>query len=189
QLGSELLAALEKRDADALSQLQTRQEGIILTLTRQMQKAQLEEAKFNLESFKQAKANAEKRKDIYTSWVSVDYLPTERDQVGLLATAVGLNVAAGIFNTMAAGLQIVPKAHVGLFTFGIDSPNFAEAMQYAGGTLQTGAGVMQGLGEILGITAQHERLVNDWQLQRDLATIDAQQIEAQIKGAEWQIQG
>src|SRR5262249_50873603 len=50
QLGSELLAALEKRDAEALSQLQMRQEGIILTLTRDLRRSQLEEARANLQS-------------------------------------------------------------------------------------------------------------------------------------------
>jgi hypothetical protein len=46
---------------------------------------------------------------------------------------------------------------------------------------------LQGIGEILGITAQHERAKADWGLQRDLAQKDMAQIDAQIDGAKCQI--
>ena len=54
--------------------------------------------------------------------------------------------------------------------------------------LQSTAGAVQGVGEILGMTAQHKRTVQDWTLQRDLAVVDMAQIDAQIAGAQYQIQ-
>ena len=86
-LGSELLGALEKRDVESLSRLQATQEGIILTLTRDMQKSQLAEAQTNLSSLQKAKENAQKRQDIYQSWVDVGYLPMEVAQIDFAVAA------------------------------------------------------------------------------------------------------
>ena len=44
QYGNELLAALEKKDAEAVSQMQTRQEGDILKMTIDIYQAQIDEA-------------------------------------------------------------------------------------------------------------------------------------------------
>jgi hypothetical protein len=63
-----------------------------------------------------------------------------------------------------------------------------KAVQAEAQALQSTAGAVQGIAEILGITAQHERSVADWTLQRDLAAIDMAQIDAQIAGANWQIE-
>ena len=188
QLGSELLGVLEKRDAEAMGRLQTLQEGATIALTRDMQKSQLEESQTNLQYLEKARDNAQKRRDVYQSWIDVGYLPMEGAQIGLLAGAVGVNVAAAALNAVAAGLALIPKSHIGLFTFGIDTPDFHQGVQYIGNSLQTAAGAIQGIGEILGITAQHERSMQDWSLQRDLATIDMAQIDAQIEGAKWQIE-
>jgi hypothetical protein len=187
QLGSELLGALEKRDAETLSQLLNTQESAILGLTLEMQLSQLEEAKANLESLNQAKAGAQKRQETYSAWVDGNYLPVEQAQIGLQAGAVALNVAAAVLNTMATVLALVPEAHFGVFTFGIDEPEFDQAVNYGGQALQSAAGGLQGLGEILGITAQHERSMGDWRLQRDLGQIDMAQLDAQITGAKLQI--
>jgi len=188
QLGSELLAALEKRDAEALSQLQMTQEGVILTLTREMQKSQLEEAKTNLQSLQKAKENAQKRQQVYSGWVNGDYLPTEIGQIALLSVAVYMNIASALANTFGVPLSLLPAVTVGLFSFGETEEEFEKPVQSLAMAFQTMAGAVSGLGEILGITAQHQRSMADWTLQRDLAAIDMDQIDAQIAGANWQIQ-
>lgn len=187
QLGSELLAALEKRDAEALNRLQTTQEGIILTLTRDLQKSQLAEAETNLQSLQKAKENAQKRRDTYQSWLDVGFLPMEDAQIALLATAVGLNAASALFNVIGAPLSLLPAITVGLFSFGTTEEEFEKSVQSVAMALQSSAGAVQGIAEILGLTAQHERSMQDWTLQRDLANIDMAQIDAQIRGAQYQI--
>ena len=187
QLGSELLAALEKRDVEALSQLQTTQEGIILALTRDMQNSQLAEAQTNLVSLQKAKESAQNRRDVYQRWLDVGYLPMEDAQIALLATAVGLNTASALFNTVGVPLSLIPAITVGLFSFGATEEDLEKPAQGLAMALQSAAGAVQGVAEILGITGQHERSVQDWTLQRDLATLDIAQIDAQIQGANWQI--
>jgi hypothetical protein len=186
-LGSELLAALEKRDAEALSQLQTRHEGIILALTRDVRNAQLAEAKANLRSLQLALESAQRRKEIYTHWIDQGLLPLEQTQVGLMIAAAACNGVAFVGNLAAAIASAVPRGHFGLFTIGTDTPEFGQVLQQGAQSVQSlGEGLQVG-GEIAGILAQHHRSVHEWGLQRDLATIDIEQIGAQVKGAEWQI--
>ena len=186
-LGSELLGALEKRDVESLSRLQATQEGIILTLTRDMQKSQLAEAQANLLSLQKAKENAQKRQGTYQRWLDVGYLPEEVAQIELLAVAVGLNLGSAVCNIFSIPLSLLPAETVGLFSFGVTEEEFEKSAQGAAMALQSAAGAVQGIAEILGMSAQHERTVQDWTLQRDLATIDMAQIDAQIQGANCQI--
>jgi hypothetical protein len=188
QLGSELLAALEKRDSEALTRLQTTQEGIILGLTEDMQKSQLLEAQTNLTSLQQAKLSAQTRRDAYQGYIDVGYLPEEQAQIDLAIAGVVLNTLSAVFNWISAPLSLLPAITFGLFSFGATEEEFEKTTQAAAMALQSTAGAVQGVGEILGMTAQHKRTVQDWQLQHDLAVIDMAQIDAQIAGAQYQIQ-
>jgi hypothetical protein len=186
-LGAELLAALEKRDAETLSELHTRHEGIILALTRDVRNAQLAEAKANLRSLQLALESAERRRDVYTHWIDEGLTPLEQTQVGLMIAAAVCNGVAFVGNLAAAVASAIPRGHIGLFTFGTDTPEIGQLLaQGAQGVQSLGEGLQVG-GEIAGILAQHHRSVQEWRLQRDLATIDVEQISVQVKGAEWQI--
>jgi len=188
-LGAELLSALEKRDAEALSQLQTRQEGIILTLTRDLRRAQLEEARANLLSLRMSRENAVKRRDTYTQWINDGYSGMEVAQIALMSAAAALYGVSATINLGSAIAAGFPKAMLGLFVTGVQSPKASEVLGKGAEAIQTLGEGLQVVGEILGITAQHERTAQDWSLQRDLAKIDIKQIDAQITGAEWQIRG
>lgn len=188
QLGSELLAALEKRDAEALARLQMTQEGVILGLTVDMQKSQLAEAQTNLTSLQQSKLNAQKRSDTYQGYLDAGYLPEEDAQIALVTTAVVLNTLSALFNTFSVPLSLLPAVTAGLFSFGVTEEEEEKAAQGVAMALQSAAGAASGIADILGITAQHHRSVQDWTLQQQLAAIDMAQIDAQIAGAQYQIQ-
>ena len=111
QLGSELLAALEKRDVEALYRLQATQEGIILGMTLDMQKSQLAESQTNLTSLQSAKDNAQKRHDTYQSWLDTGFLPAEEAQLGLLSGAVALNTLSALFNTVLRASFAASRDH------------------------------------------------------------------------------
>src|SRR5205085_1464433 len=102
--------------------------------------------------------------------------------------AARLNTASGIFNAVGVPLSLIPASTAGVFSFGVTLERFEKAAQAMAMTLQTLAGAVQGAGEIIGITAQHERTVQDWMLQRDLAATDLLQLEAQIRGAGQQVE-
>jgi len=66
-LGSALLAALEKKDAEALSQLRQGQEIRLLEAVKAIREKQISEAKENLEGAKRSKELAEIKKKYYES--------------------------------------------------------------------------------------------------------------------------
>ena len=164
------------------------QEGVILGLTVDMQKSQLAEAQTNLTSLQQSKLNAQKRSDTYQGYLDAGYLPEEDAQIALVTTAVVLNTLSAVFNTFSVPLSLLPAVTAGLFSFGVTEEEEEKAAQGVAMALQSAAGAASGIADILGITAQHHRSVQDWTLQQQLAAIDMAQIDAQIAGAQYQIQ-
>jgi hypothetical protein len=186
-LGAELLAALEKRDAEELSELQTRHEGIILALTKDVRVAQIEEARANRRSLEASRESAQLRRDTYTQWIDGGLSPLEQTQINLMIAAAVCNGVAFIGNLAAAILSAIPEGHIGLFTFGADTPDIGDVVGKGAEGVQSLGEALQVSGEIAGILAQNERSTQDWRMQRELATLDLKQLDAQLKGADWQI--
>ena len=95
--------------------------------------------------------------------------------------------AFGAVQHVLRALCALPAVTAGLFSFGATEEEYEKPAQGIAMALQSAAGAVQGVADILGITAQHERSVQDWTLQRDLAGYDMAQIDAQIQGANCQI--
>ena len=75
QYGNELLAALEKKDAEALSQMQTRQEGDILKMTIDIYQAQIDEAEQTILNLQESQRSAQQRIGLYQQWITNGRLP------------------------------------------------------------------------------------------------------------------
>lgn len=188
QLGSELLSVLERRDGEELSRMQARQEGDILAATLELHDIELDEANRNLDSLTQALANAQKRSDVYGGWLKADYLSQETTQMNLLESAAAFQYLAAVLHAVSGILAFFPEAMIGPFVLGIKEPNLSAGTSALAEVSNTLASGLQTTAEIIGITAQHQRSRNDWQLQKDLADIDVLQIQAQIAGANKQIE-
>ena len=79
-LGSALLSALEKADADALSILRANQEVALLEAVRQVKKLAIEEARYSLEGAEQSLEVVNQRRDYYTGLISAGWLVEENSQ-------------------------------------------------------------------------------------------------------------
>ncbi len=190
ELSSELLSALEKKDGEAFSILQNRHEGIIHGMTRSIRVANIEEAKKNIDSLKESLSNARLRETRYGQWINGGLNSLESTQLGLIIAGASLQGASAIIKVASGIAHLFPKSSFGVFMFGVTTggdhvgkslESFAEALETGGEALSMG-------GEAAGIKAQNERSNQDWGLQKDMAASDARQIEAQIAGAEFQLQ-
>lgn len=192
ELGGELLAALEKKDSEAFSVLQQRQEGMILEMTRSIRDAQRAEARHSAESLRYSLASAELRKNRYQTWIDNGMSSLETGQITMISIGAGMQGAAAILKLVGGILAPVPDVSIGPpFASKADIPagtKLSNAMSLAGDALETGGEAFSMVGEALGIRAQFERSAADWQLQHDTTAHEIQQITAQIQGAEWQIQ-
>ncbi|MEM6828911.1 MAG: hypothetical protein AAF551_00245 [Bacteroidota bacterium] len=188
QFGSELLAAIEKKDAEALSILQNKNEHAILDLTTQIKKKQIEDAEKNIESLKASKANAETQKTHYEKLLADGWLDEEQQQIDLMIAGIALQSTAAFGYVLSAISRVVPQFSMGPFNFGVTTGGvqISEFLESTNESFQTTGEALMTAGEMVGMRGQHERSKQDWTLQRDMAAGEIKQLEVQIASAEIQ---
>ena len=125
QLGSSLLSALEKKDAEELALLRSSHERSILEMITTTKEKQIEEAEETLASLEESKKSAEERNSFYKTLIDDGLSTWENKHLELTKDAKSSNKKSGITRTVAASLHALPQ---------IGSPF---AMVYGG--IQTGA--------------------------------------------------
>ncbi|HEY9623842.1 MAG TPA: neuraminidase-like domain-containing protein [Crinalium sp.] len=185
QFGNDLLSALEKKDAEELSLLQNRQEGIILNLTRSIKEAQLEEAKYSRQALEESLIATTYQRDHYQGLLDAGLTALESAQIAMMITASALMTGAGIVKVAGAIVYGVPQFTIGPFSFGSTTggQNWGESLSKISEALETSGDGVSMIGEAIGIYAQHERSTQDWTLQKTMADSEIKQLNLQIKGA------
>ena len=188
QFSGELLNALEKKDAEELSRMQTKQEGVLLSMMTKVREAQLEEAAENIKSLEESHKNAEDRKKYWEDTISAGMLPTEEAQVGLMISASAAHFASSILKIVSSFAGAAPDALIGPFIMGtkIGGSNIGQSISTAAEVAESLGEGLSVTGEVLGMFAQHERMKEDWELQLMMAESDIKQMDAQIAGAKLQ---
>lgn len=186
--GNDLLAVLEKKDAEALNLLQNRQEAVILGMTRSIKEAQLNAAAETIDELEQSLQAANSRISHYERLQSAGLLPTEIAQIALMAAAAAAHSVSSGLRIAASFGSAAPDSLVGPFIAGVKYGG-----SNAGNSLSSAAEVAESLGEglsvtgeILGVLANYERTAEDWDLQLALAQSDVIQIGHQLEGARLQ---
>lgn len=182
QLGQSLLSALEKQDAETLSQLYNSQQQSILALTQAIRNDELEQMNQSLESLQMSLQSATYRLDYYTNLIADGWSVAETAQISLENTAIIVMGACKV-----ARLAAIP---------GFLTPNIyglADGGMLFGQAIDQGANITEGLANIQsmkaglsGIIAGYQRRDQDWDLQKNLAQKDVDQIKAQILAAQAQ---
>jgi hypothetical protein len=190
KFGESLLSALEKKDSEALSLLQNRHEKEILEITYKIKEAQLNEASENLKSLEENYNSAKTQKDHYDDLIEEGLIVAEEAQIGLMGAAVVLyGVSTGLKIASAFGLA-APDVAIGIpFASHVKhgGSNIGDSLNTASEVSSTLAETVSMGGEIAGIYAQHQRSVEEWELQQKIATSEMTQLAAQIEGAKYQI--
>ncbi|MEO8409062.1 MAG: neuraminidase-like domain-containing protein [Propionivibrio sp.] len=106
--GSQLLAALEMGDAEELNQLRTVHEQNLLTLRRKLAQLEIDAAEDALASLELQKDGVEYRRQHFVALREAGTLPQERKQQDLQREAAQFRTAAGIAQTVASILTIIP---------------------------------------------------------------------------------
>ncbi|MCO6477406.1 MAG: hypothetical protein J5I94_12325 [Phaeodactylibacter sp.] len=188
EFGGELLATLEKKDAEELNMMYAENEGVILSNMMKVREAHLEEAEYNIESLKWSKKNADDRVQKYSAYLDAGKLPTEHAQIAMMSLGAAMMLSSSIIKLASGLAHLFPNSNLGLFILGVThgGKNVGDALDKFGEALETGGDGISMAGEALGIEAQFQRMQQEWELQKLLAESDALQIDAQIKGAEIQ---
>jgi hypothetical protein len=185
ELGSKLLAALERRDAEQLALLHDSNELRLLEIARDVKRQQIDEARKSYEALTHARAMAAARLEYYQSvplandW-EVGYVEATIAAAGLLAVSQGLEVGAVIAHN-------VPDATTGqnnTVTYG--GHHMGMSLEAAGRSIallatatSTGANLSQFMGTLH--RRQDEVAMQAQVATEELAQIDRQLLAAQIK--------
>lgn len=192
-LGAALLATLEKRDAEHLSNLRATHETELLSLVKQVKQQQLEEAKITEEALQKSREVTQARYDFYNN--IPQRLAEETGQLTELkiaqdmqAEAQGAERAASAIATytpdISAGLNVPPTGPPEVtFSATLGRGNIIAYYQAEGREKGFKASVHTYYANDSSILAGWKRRADDWKLQADLALKELAQIDKQIAAA------
>ena len=190
-LGDKLLAALEKKDAEALSQLRQSQELMVLNATTAIKKQQIADAK---ETIKQLNYNLEGATIRQSFFANIENMSDkETEALSLTIKANSLEKSAAMYKMQASIMTLLPSLTVGVEGFGgspvfnlnvFNSANLANAMSFIAQDKEIQAAIMHRRSGILSTKAGYERRSAEWELQAQTAAKEMQSLERQIVGAE-----
>lgn len=189
-LGSSLLQALEKKDAEAMSLLRSELEMKVLKAVRDMKLLQIKEAKEQIEILKRTQAVTEERNKYYTNIKKI--IPNEQLNLDKLSESHDYQVQSQIVRTVAGVLSLIPELSIGTAGYG-GSPQVV--FQFGGSALSRATSIGADILNILSSVASYEanrasilggydRRFEDWKLQERLAKKELAQISRQIVAAE-----
>ena len=178
-LGSGLLAALEKKDAEALALLQVSQQQALLDMSTAVKELTIEQTAQADEALAAALAAAQDRQTYYSGLVAGGLSPAELENIAAMHRAKSFNLAATIIRAASSvGFALPQLGSPFAMTYG--GQQVGSVLSAVAGGLDAGA-VLATFDSQLALTmSQYERRELDWTLQQRLAERDAEQIQAQI---------
>ena len=182
-LGTSLLSALEKKDAEEMALLRSGHEVQLLKAVRQIKKHQIDEAKETIEASNKALEAAEIRYDYYKNIEKLN--ANEKQHLAKLASAQILQSIGQGYDIAASIAHLIPELTAGICagtTYG--GSNIGSALRAYGSVYAFLASIDSYQANRASILGSHDRRWNDWKLQEKLAETEINQIEKQILAAE-----
>lgn len=179
QFGASLLAALEKKDAEALSLLRNTQEQQILALTTFNKQQQINELITNKAALNESRQSAKLRETYYSNLVKDGLSAAEIINIEGMTAAMVFNSAAAIVKTMASVGYALPN--VGSpFAMTYGGQQIGSAVSAASAAIEIGSVVSSFVAQLSLTIAGYQRREQEWNLQQQLAGYDYAQIGYQL---------
>ncbi|PWB49644.1 MAG: hypothetical protein C3F06_13815 [Candidatus Methanoperedenaceae archaeon] len=184
-LGSTLLSALEKKDAEDLALIRSRQEIKVLETIREVKKKQIEDAKSTLEGLNKAKELANMRYEYYKNIAFMNQ--GEKAHLDLLSQGLILQTSQAGIDYMGNIMSLIPDIKAGApptigSTFG--GTQLGGALKALSSYLGSMISILNTTGSMSATLGGYQRRRDDWKLQEKLAATEMAQIDKQIIAAE-----
>lgn len=186
-LGAELLAVLEKRDAEELARLRSTQEVALLDAARSVRQGQLAEAERQLAALERQREMVETRRAHYQE-VLQPRLRSESEAEKKSTRGNELSAARGSLEVIAAVANALPN-----FSFGTNNsiiwgmPNLGSALEATARVLGVAAQHDMAQASMLSTQAVYERRSEDWDFQGRLAAGELKQLDQHIAAAQLRV--
>ncbi|HTN87935.1 MAG TPA: neuraminidase-like domain-containing protein [Sorangium sp.] len=188
-LGAALLAAMEKKDGEAIARLRSGHEVELLAAVREIKAQQVKEAQATVASLERSHEAARLRRDHYAGLPRIS--AAEQGALALSAAGMELGLAAQAVAAVAPGVEATPPTTFGgagtmgspvaLTTIGGQASG--ASIEAASQALSMAAGALREGASIASTIAGYERRAEEWALQERLAAKEMQGLEKQIVAA------
>jgi len=181
----EMLAAMEKKDAEALQILRQNHDVKMQKLVRNVRQRQRDEADGNITALELQRAVAEDRRDEYHNRSKINEF--EGTELVLSAVSTGIEAYQAAAHTLSGVFGAIPDGDVGMvgpFPLALSALKIGEALKHgaeaSGNTLGVVASLTRGGAALAGMLANFERRWEDFKLQERQANKEITQINQQI---------
>ncbi|MEP6747444.1 MAG: neuraminidase-like domain-containing protein [Bacteroidota bacterium] len=184
-LGSALLQALEKRDAEAMSLLRSAHEQNLLKAVLTMKERAVDDANTSLESVKISQAIIQAKYDYYQSRTFMN--ANEQSHLNMLQIGMVMSMVQGELEAIGSSLAVVPNVKIGAptsagATFG--GENLGQMMRAISQQLGIAAAANNTTGQMASALGSYNRRMDEWTFQAATAKKEIDQAEKQALSAE-----
>ncbi|AGP39917.1 hypothetical protein SCE1572_38745 [Sorangium cellulosum So0157-2] len=188
-LGAALLAAMEKKDGEAIARLRSGHEVELLAAVREIKAQQVKEAEASVAALERSHEAARLRRDHYASLPRIS--AAEQGALAMSVEGMELGLVAQAIAAVAPGVEAVPPTTFGgAGTMGspvaittIGGQASGAPVEAASHALSMVAGALREGASIASTIAGYERRAEEWALQERLAAKEMQGLEKQIVAA------
>ncbi|HET9454498.1 MAG TPA: neuraminidase-like domain-containing protein [Gemmatimonadaceae bacterium] len=190
-LGSAMLAALERRDAESLSLLRSGQEMTMLNQVKLVRASQVDEALRAEEALKESRKIGEERKSHYTRLLQHPLNPWEIASLSLTGGAIAAEIVATVLNGIGTGTSFIPEATAGVagvggtpeVTLTLGGRNVTDSLTSAAEVTRSVANILQMSAGMTATLGSQARRSEEWEFMLRLAEKELPQIDKQIAAA------
>jgi hypothetical protein len=185
-LGSQLLGALEKKDAEQIALLRSSQEIKVLDAVTAIKEQTIEETVSQINGLQQQQIMTTQRRDHYKGLIDNGLIKEEQLQLDSMKLNIPLQIAEGSANALAAILHLIPNLMLGPLSFGAQygGGNIGNGIALGADAVRVAAGINSTVGSMAATKGGYARRSQDWELQVKLAETELKQIDKQIIGAQ-----
>ena len=189
-LGSSLLQALEKKDAEAMSLLRSEMEIKVLNAVKDMKELQIKESTEQIEILKRTKKVTEERQKYYSTIERIS--SKEKLNLDKMMESHNYQVAAQGVKLAASIISLLPDIDLGASGFGgspiakfkLGGLNIGQATNAASDILSFLGMLASNESSRASIIGGYERRYDDWKLQERTAILELKSIDRQLIAAE-----
>jgi hypothetical protein len=192
-LGSELLAAIEKGDAEFLAATRARHERQLQNLTEEIRRMEFREADWQVQALQKSKQSAQAKRQYYADLIANGLIAKEQSYQNLTGVSMTTRAAGNGVEAVGQVMNLIPdnttgvagiaSSPVSVFQLPIGT-KLGHAFAAAARILYTVADITSTQGSLALTEGGWDRREADWIFQVTVLDIEIQQIERQILGAE-----
>lgn len=176
QFGSTLLSISERQDAEALSDLLQTQGAELVRQSIALQENTISEIDADRVALEASLSGAQSRLESYITLYNEDVNTGEKQSMDLALAASVISITATTAYTVAAGLDAVPN----IYGLAFGGSRYGSISRAVGNGIEIAAGASRTAAERISQSEIYRRRREEWEIQRNAAQSEVDQINAQL---------